>query len=197
MPPAPVWRGAWQLSSTLPPQQGLHCLAGPSTAGWEVGRARQGVGQARAPPHLLPCPSLKGPPLLLTKARAGLGWGCCSPSPWAPVSFLPGPPGPQFPSPLTAPLPLGDHSPKGQSTFQKLLHVNATAQLEHPEYSGPLLPASALVPRPSALDRKVTPLQKELQGALKGLLGSADRGRFTVPMQYGWVLGEAPLCPAY
>ncbi|XP_024418890.2 FAST kinase domain-containing protein 4 [Desmodus rotundus] len=91
---------------------------------------------------------------------------------------------------------LGDQSPKGQSTFQKLLHVNATAQLEHPEYSGPLLPASALVPRPSALDRKVTPLQKELQGALKGLLGSADRGRFTVPMQYGWVLDAEVLLGA-
>ncbi|KAM5302382.1 FAST kinase domain-containing protein 4 isoform 1-T2 [Glossophaga mutica] len=94
---------------------------------------------------------------------------------------------------------LGDGSPKGQSTFQKLLHINATARLEHPEYKGPLLPASALVPRPSALDRKGTPLQKELQGALRGLLGSADRGHFAVPTQYGWVLGEAPLrsgaCP--
>ncbi|KAF6086977.1 transforming growth factor beta regulator 4 [Phyllostomus discolor] len=91
---------------------------------------------------------------------------------------------------------LGDGSPKGQSTFQKLLHINATAQLERPEYAGPLLPASALVPRPSALDRKVTPLQKELQGALAGLLGSADRARFTVPTQYGWVLDAEVLLDA-
>ncbi|XP_066210032.1 FAST kinase domain-containing protein 4 [Saccopteryx leptura] len=83
---------------------------------------------------------------------------------------------------------LGARSPKGQSTFQKLVHVNATAQLEHPEYTGPLLPAAALVPRPSAPDRKVTPLQKELQETLKGLLGGADRGCFLVPTQYGWVL---------
>lgn len=83
---------------------------------------------------------------------------------------------------------LGVESPKDQSTFQKLLHINATAQLEHPEYTGPLLPASALVPRPSALDRKVTPLQKELQETLKGLLGSADKGSFMVATQYGWVL---------
>lgn len=62
--------------------------------------------------------------------------------------------------------------------------------LEHPEYSGPLLPASAVAPRPSALDRKVTPLQKELQETLKGLLGSADRGSLEVATQYGWVLGE-------
>ncbi|XP_058390744.1 FAST kinase domain-containing protein 4 isoform X1 [Diceros bicornis minor] len=83
---------------------------------------------------------------------------------------------------------LGGESPKNQSTFQKLLHINATAQLEHPEYTSPLLPASALVPRLSALDRKATPLQKELQETLKGLLGSADRGSFMVATQYGWVL---------
>uniref|UniRef100_A0A452RCJ2 FAST kinase domain-containing protein 4 n=1 Tax=Ursus americanus TaxID=9643 RepID=A0A452RCJ2_URSAM len=77
-------------------------------------------------------------------------------------------------------------SPKDQSTFQKLLHINATTQLEHPEYAGPRLPASALVPRLSVLQRKVTPLEKELQDALKGLLGS--RGSFMVPTQYGWIL---------
>ncbi|XP_005642255.1 FAST kinase domain-containing protein 4 [Canis lupus familiaris] len=81
---------------------------------------------------------------------------------------------------------LGGGSPKHQSTFQKLLHINATAQLEYPEYTGPLLPASAVVPRLSALDRKVTPLQKELQDTLRGLLGS--KGSFMVPTQYGWVL---------
>ncbi|XP_033049992.1 FAST kinase domain-containing protein 4 [Trachypithecus francoisi] len=83
---------------------------------------------------------------------------------------------------------LGSQSQKDQNTFQKLLHVHATALLEHPEYSGPLLPASAVAPWPSALDRKVTPLQKELQEILKGLLGSADRGSFEVATQYGWVL---------
>lgn len=96
--------------------------------------------------------------------------------------------------PATAPLPLGDRSPRGQNTFQKLLHINATARLEHPEYMGPLLPASALDPGPPGPERKVTPLQKELQGTLKGLLGAADRGRFSVATQYGWVLGEPP-CP--
>lgn len=85
--------------------------------------------------------------------------------------------------------PLESTSPKDQSTFQKLLHINATTQLEHPEYAGPRLPASALVPRLSVLQRKVTPLEKELQDALKGLLGS--RGSFMVPTQYGWILGEA------
>ncbi|XP_062943034.1 FAST kinase domain-containing protein 4 isoform X1 [Cynocephalus volans] len=83
---------------------------------------------------------------------------------------------------------LGGKSLKDQSTFQKLLHINATACLEHSEYTGPLLPASALVPRPSALDKKETPLQKDLQETLKGLLGSADRGSLEVATQYGWVL---------
>ncbi|EFB16282.1 hypothetical protein PANDA_013336, partial [Ailuropoda melanoleuca] len=79
-------------------------------------------------------------------------------------------------------------SPKDQSTFQKLLHINATTQLEHPGYTGPRLPASALVPRLSVLQTKVTPLQKELQDVLKGLLGSSGGGSFMVPTQYGWVL---------
>uniref|UniRef100_A0A8D1MGH8 FAST kinase domain-containing protein 4 n=1 Tax=Sus scrofa TaxID=9823 RepID=A0A8D1MGH8_PIG len=91
---------------------------------------------------------------------------------------------------------LGDKSPKDQSTFQKLLHINATAQLEHPEYTGPHLPSSALVPRPSALDKKVTPLQKELQETLKGLLGSADKGSFLVATRYGWILDAEVLLDA-
>uniref|UniRef100_A0A5F9CF84 FAST kinase domain-containing protein 4 n=1 Tax=Oryctolagus cuniculus TaxID=9986 RepID=A0A5F9CF84_RABIT len=98
---------------------------------------------------------------------------------------------PGFHSPL-----LGARSPKDQSTFLKLLHINATARLEHPEYSGPLLPALAVAPRPPAPDQKVTPLQKELQETLKGLLGSADRGSFEVATQYGWVLDAEVLLDA-
>lgn len=100
------------------------------------------------------------------------------------------------PALLTLSSPLEAKSPKDQGTLRKLLHVNASAQLEHPGYAGPCLPAAALVPGLSALDRKVTPLQKELQDTLKGLLGSSDRGSFAVPTQYGWVLGE-PRTPPY
>ncbi|XP_004620620.1 FAST kinase domain-containing protein 4 [Sorex araneus] len=88
---------------------------------------------------------------------------------------------------------LGARSPKDQSIFQKLLHINATARLELPEYTGPLLPASALPPQPSAPDPKMTPLQKELQETLRGLLGGPERGSFTVPTQYGWVLDAEAL----
>ncbi|XP_004630412.1 protein TBRG4 [Octodon degus] len=83
---------------------------------------------------------------------------------------------------------LGATSPKDQSTFQKLLHINATAQLEHPEYRGPLLPAMAVDPTPFAPDRKVTLLQQEFREALRALLGSASLGSFDVATQYGWVL---------
>ncbi|XP_048195342.1 FAST kinase domain-containing protein 4 isoform X2 [Perognathus longimembris pacificus] len=79
-------------------------------------------------------------------------------------------------------------SPKDQSTFQKLIHINTTAQLEHPEYKGPLLPASVVTSSPFTPGKKVTPLQKELQETLKALLGEADRGSFEVATQYGWVL---------
>ncbi|XP_012502432.1 PREDICTED: protein TBRG4 [Propithecus coquereli] len=91
---------------------------------------------------------------------------------------------------------LGGESPKDQSAFRKLLHINATARLEHPEYTGPFLPASAVAPRPSVPDKKVTPLQKELQETLKGLLGSVDRGSFEVATQYGWVLDAEVLLDA-
>nr|XP_004652980.2 FAST kinase domain-containing protein 4 [Jaculus jaculus] len=90
---------------------------------------------------------------------------------------------------------LGGKSPKDQSTLQKLVHINTTARLEHPEYKGPLLPASAVAPIPSAPD-KMTPLQKELQDALKALLGSADRGSLEVATQYGWVLDAEVLLDA-
>lgn len=90
---------------------------------------------------------------------------------------------------------LGSGSPKDQGTLQKLLHVNSTARLEHPEYTGPLLPASASAPRPSA-NRKVTPLQKELQDTLMGLLGTPERGSFMVVTQYGWVLDAEVLLDA-
>ncbi|VFV18444.1 protein tbrg4-like isoform 1, partial [Lynx pardinus] len=82
----------------------------------------------------------------------------------------------------------GSESPKDQSTFQKLLHISATAQLEHPEYTGPLLPASDWAPRLLACDGKATPLQKELRDTLQGLLGSPSRGSFAVATQYVWVL---------
>ncbi|XP_063090464.1 FAST kinase domain-containing protein 4 isoform X2 [Cavia porcellus] len=83
---------------------------------------------------------------------------------------------------------LGATSPKDQSTFLKLMNINATAQLEHPEYQGPFLPATAVGPTPSSPDQKVTLLQQELRETLQELLGNASQGSFNVVTQYGWVL---------
>lgn len=91
---------------------------------------------------------------------------------------------------------LDARSPRDQSTFQKLLHINATAQLEQQEYTGPFLPAANLRPRPSAPSPQMTPLQKELQESLEELLGSPERGSFAVPTQYGWVLDAEVLLDA-
>lgn len=76
------------------------------------------------------------------------------------------------------------------------MNINATAQLEHPEYQGPFLPATAVGPTPSSPDQKVTLLQQELRETLQELLGNASQGSFNVVTQYGWVLGEgSSLCP--
>ncbi|XP_027692963.1 FAST kinase domain-containing protein 4 [Vombatus ursinus] len=77
--------------------------------------------------------------------------------------------------------------PQNQNTCQKLIHINATARLEHPEYTGPFLPAAALHPKPPT-SRKMTPMQKDLQDILKGWLGSDDKARFGETTQYGWEL---------
>ncbi|CAO2640594.1 FAST kinase domain-containing protein 4 [Lemmus lemmus] len=91
---------------------------------------------------------------------------------------------------------LENKSPKEQSTFQKLVHINTTALLEHPEYKGPFLPASATALSPSSSTKKMTPLQKELQETLKALLGSTDQGSLEVVTQYGWVLDAEVLLDA-
>ncbi|KAH0515862.1 Protein TBRG4 [Microtus ochrogaster] len=91
---------------------------------------------------------------------------------------------------------LESKSPKEQSTFQKLVHINTTALLEHPEYKGPFLPASAVALGPSSSTKKMTPLQKELQETLKALLGGTDLGSLDVITQYGWVLDAEVLLDA-
>ncbi|NXK21683.1 FAKD4 protein, partial [Arenaria interpres] len=79
----------------------------------------------------------------------------------------------------------GDQSLKAQNLRLKLLHINATAKLESPEYRGPFLPAEMLSTTEPA-GEKVTLLQSSLREALVGMLGSRDKGRFDVPTIYGW-----------
>ncbi|KAM6375979.1 FAST kinase domain-containing protein 4 [Alca torda] len=79
----------------------------------------------------------------------------------------------------------GDQSLKAQNLRLKLIHINATAKLESPDYRGPFLPAEMLnVAEPAG--EKVTLLQSSLREALAGVLGSRDNGRFDVRTIYGW-----------
>ncbi|KAM6101625.1 LOW QUALITY PROTEIN: FAST kinase domain-containing protein 4 [Theristicus caerulescens] len=79
----------------------------------------------------------------------------------------------------------GDQSLKAQNLRQKLIHINAAAKLESPDYRGPFLPAEMLSPAEPA-GEKVTLLQSSLREALAGVLGSRDNGRFDVRTVYGW-----------
>lgn len=79
----------------------------------------------------------------------------------------------------------GDQSLKAQNLRLKLIHINAAAKLESPDYQGPFLPAEMLSPAEPA-GEKVTLLQSSLREALAGVLGSRDNGRFDVRTIYGW-----------
>ncbi|XP_063274274.1 FAST kinase domain-containing protein 4 [Prinia subflava] len=95
--------------------------------------------------------------------------------------------GPDFHSRLR-----GDTSPRAQSSWLKLLHINATARLEAPGYQGPFLPPELLggdrdKDKDRARDKeKATPLQRGLWEALPGALGGHDLFRCDVSTVYGW-----------
>ncbi|XP_027526724.1 FAST kinase domain-containing protein 4-like, partial [Neopelma chrysocephalum] len=82
----------------------------------------------------------------------------------------------------------GDTSPRAQSSWQKLVHINATARLETPGYRGPFLPPEALGGDGDGdKDKdKATPLQQGLREALPGALGGRDLGRYDVHTVFGW-----------
>ncbi|XP_014745895.1 PREDICTED: protein TBRG4 [Sturnus vulgaris] len=86
----------------------------------------------------------------------------------------------------------GDPSPRAQSSWLKLLHINATARLEAPGYQGPFLPPEALEgDKDKSKDRdkdkdKATPLQRGLREALPGALGGHELVRYNVSTVYGW-----------
>ncbi|NWI87137.1 FAKD4 protein, partial [Pitta sordida] len=84
----------------------------------------------------------------------------------------------------------GDTSPRAQSSWLKLVHINATARLETPEYQGPFLPPELLgghEDKDEDRDKaKATPLQRGLWEALPGALGDRDLGRYDVHTVFGW-----------
>ncbi|NWI51643.1 FAKD4 protein, partial [Calyptomena viridis] len=82
----------------------------------------------------------------------------------------------------------GDTSPRTQSLWLKLIHINATARLEAPGYQGPFLPPEVLGGHKDGdKDKdKATPLQRGLWEALPGALGGRDLGRYNVHTVFGW-----------
>ncbi|NXI78036.1 FAKD4 protein, partial [Rhipidura dahli] len=80
----------------------------------------------------------------------------------------------------------GDTSPRAQSSWLKLLHINATARLEAPGYQGPFLSPEALRGDGDKDREKATPLQRGLREALPGALGGPDLVRHDVSTVYGW-----------
>uniref|UniRef100_A0A663M5P4 Transforming growth factor beta regulator 4 n=1 Tax=Athene cunicularia TaxID=194338 RepID=A0A663M5P4_ATHCN len=88
----------------------------------------------------------------------------------------------------------GNKSPKAQNLHLKLIHINAAAKLESPDYRGPFLPSEMLVAAEPAEER-VTLLQSSLREALTRVLGSSENGRLDVRTRYGWQLGECLLSP--
>ncbi|NXT47837.1 FAKD4 protein, partial [Pluvianellus socialis] len=80
----------------------------------------------------------------------------------------------------------GNQSLKAQNLRLKLIHINAAAKLECPDYRGPFLPAEMLSANAEPAGEKVTLLQSSLREALAGVLGSQDNGRFDVRTVYGW-----------
>ncbi|NWU92557.1 FAKD4 protein, partial [Upupa epops] len=81
----------------------------------------------------------------------------------------------------------GDQSIKAKTLQQKLLHINAAAQLESPNYAGPFLSPEMLLVAPSEpTSARPTLLQSSLREALAAVMGSPENGRFNVPTIYGW-----------
>ncbi|NXF14036.1 FAKD4 protein, partial [Smithornis capensis] len=80
----------------------------------------------------------------------------------------------------------GDTSPRAQSLWLKLIHINATARLEAPGYQGPFLPPEALGGDEDKDKAKATPLQQGLWEALPGALGGRDLARYNVRTVFGW-----------
>ncbi|XP_073533189.1 FAST kinase domain-containing protein 4-like [Phyllobates terribilis] len=81
---------------------------------------------------------------------------------------------------------MGDVSSKSNNLSLKLAQINATAQLEYPEYRGPLLPLSLVsTAAPPAAGSNLSPLQTELRNALRDVLRDKDTCNFSVKTVYG------------
>ncbi|XP_078072018.1 FAST kinase domain-containing protein 4 [Mustelus asterias] len=82
----------------------------------------------------------------------------------------------------------GTKAQKGENYKLKLVHVNATAQLECPDYSGPYLPTHCLDSWTSVTKKKQSPLSSGVREALQTAIGDQAKCRCGVETVYGWVI---------
>ncbi|KAM4027729.1 FAST kinase domain-containing protein 4 [Anomaloglossus baeobatrachus] len=81
---------------------------------------------------------------------------------------------------------MGDVSSKSTNHSLKLAQINASAQLECPDYQGPLLPLSLVsTAAPPAAGSTLSSLQTELRNVLRYVLPDKDACNFNVKTIYG------------
>ncbi|XP_072116353.1 FAST kinase domain-containing protein 4 [Mobula birostris] len=82
----------------------------------------------------------------------------------------------------------GTQPQKGENYKLKLVHINATAQLECSDYSGPFLPSQCLDVWNSGARKKPSPLSSGVCEALQSAFGDQTKYRCGVNTLYGWVI---------
>ncbi|XP_051879856.1 FAST kinase domain-containing protein 4 [Pristis pectinata] len=82
----------------------------------------------------------------------------------------------------------GTQPQKEENYKLKLVHINATAQLECSDYSGPFLPSQCLDTWISGARKKPSPLSGAVCEALQSALGDQTKYRCGVDTLYGWVI---------
>ncbi|XP_067887608.1 FAST kinase domain-containing protein 4 isoform X2 [Heterodontus francisci] len=82
----------------------------------------------------------------------------------------------------------GTQSQKGENYKLKLVHINAAAQLECSDYSGPFLPTQCLDSWTPVARKKLSPLGSGVREALQTALGDQAKCRCGVNTVYGWMI---------